>query len=34
VSRRLARTLGGDLVHVASSQGVRWRLALPVGERT
>lgn len=34
VSRRLARTLGGDLVHVASPQGVRWRLALPVGERT
>jgi signal transduction histidine kinase len=34
VSRRLARTLGGDLVHVPSPQGVRWRLALPAAERT
>jgi signal transduction histidine kinase len=32
VSRRLARTLCGDLVHVPSSQGVRWRLALPAAE--
>jgi signal transduction histidine kinase len=29
VSRRLARTLGGDLLHLASSRGVRWRLVLP-----
>jgi two-component system NtrC family sensor kinase len=29
VSLRLARTLGGDLVHVPSSSGVRWRLTLP-----
>jgi signal transduction histidine kinase len=32
VSRRLARTLGGDLMHVPSPQGVRWRLALPMVE--
>lgn len=30
VSRRLARTLGGDLVHVPIPRGVRWRLTLPV----
>jgi signal transduction histidine kinase len=29
VSRRLARTLGGDLVLVPSGRGVRWRLTLP-----
>lgn len=29
VSRRLARTLGGDLLHLPTSRGVRWRLALP-----
>jgi two-component system, NtrC family, sensor kinase len=29
VSRRLARMLGGDLVHVPSARGVRWRLTLP-----
>jgi signal transduction histidine kinase len=29
VSRRLARMLGGDLVHVPSQRGVRWRLTLP-----
>jgi len=29
VSLRLARTLGGDLVHVPSPSGVRWRLTLP-----
>jgi signal transduction histidine kinase len=29
VSRRLARMLGGDLVHVPSERGVRWRLTLP-----
>jgi signal transduction histidine kinase len=34
VSRRLARTLGGDLVHVPTPQGVRWRLALPAVEQT
>lgn len=33
VSRRLARTLGGDLVRVPSPRGVRWRLALPAAER-
>jgi two-component system, NtrC family, sensor kinase len=33
VSRRLARMLGGDLVHVPSARGVRWRLTLP-GEET
>lgn len=32
VSRRLARTLGGDLVHVPSARGVRWRLTLPIEE--
>jgi signal transduction histidine kinase len=32
VSRRLARTLCGDLVHVPSPQGVRWRLGLPAAE--
>jgi signal transduction histidine kinase len=34
VSRRLARMLGGDLVHVQSARGVRWRLTLPVQEIT
>jgi signal transduction histidine kinase len=29
VSRRLAQTLGGDLVRVPSQRGVRWRLTLP-----
>jgi signal transduction histidine kinase len=29
VSRRLARLLGGDLVHVPSERGARWRLTLP-----
>jgi signal transduction histidine kinase len=29
VSRRLARGLGGDLEHVPSSTGTRWRLTLP-----
>ncbi|MFL5401303.1 MAG: sensor histidine kinase [Gemmatimonadales bacterium] len=33
VSRRLARTLGGDLVRRPSSQGVRWRLTLPLAEQ-
>jgi signal transduction histidine kinase len=33
VSRRLARTLGGDLIHVPSPQGVRWRLTLPAVDR-
>jgi two-component system NtrC family sensor kinase len=33
VSRRLARMLGGDLVHLPSARGVRWRLTLPVEER-
>jgi signal transduction histidine kinase len=33
VSLRLARTLGGDLVHVPSQRGVRWRLTLPLPER-
>jgi signal transduction histidine kinase len=32
VSRRLARMLGGDLVHVPSARGARWRLTLPVEE--
>jgi signal transduction histidine kinase len=32
VSRRLARLLGGDLVHVPSARGVRWRLTLPIEE--
>lgn len=30
VSRRLARSLGGDLVHVPSERGARWRLTLPL----
>jgi two-component system, NtrC family, sensor kinase len=34
VSRRLARTLGGDLMHLPSPQGVRWRLTLPLAEQT
>ncbi|MEO6058328.1 MAG: ATP-binding protein [Gemmatimonadales bacterium] len=29
VSRRLARMLGGDLVHIPTARGVRWRLTLP-----
>ncbi len=29
VSRRLARMLDGDLVHVPSARGARWRLTLP-----
>lgn len=29
VSRQLARALGGDLDHVPSTQGTRWRLTLP-----
>ena len=29
VSRRLARLLGGDLIHVPSAHGARWRLTLP-----
>jgi signal transduction histidine kinase len=32
VSRRLARTLGGDLVRMPSSRGVRWRLTLPLAD--
>ncbi len=32
VSLRLARTLGGDLVHVPTQRGVRWRLSLPLPE--
>jgi two-component system NtrC family sensor kinase len=32
VSRRLARMLGGDLIHVPSARGVRWRLTLPAEE--
>jgi signal transduction histidine kinase len=32
VSRRLARMLGGDLLHVPSARGVRWRLTLPAEE--
>jgi signal transduction histidine kinase len=34
VSRRLARTLGGDLVRMPSARGVRWRLTLPQTEPT
>jgi signal transduction histidine kinase len=34
VSRRLARTLGGDLVRMPSVRGVRWRLTLPQNETT
>jgi two-component system, NtrC family, sensor kinase len=30
VSLRLARTLGGDLVHVPSTRGASWRLTLPL----
>jgi signal transduction histidine kinase len=30
VSRRLARSLGGDLVHVPTDRGTCWRLTLPV----
>ncbi len=30
VSRRLARTLGGDLEHLPSPRGTRWRLSLPM----
>jgi signal transduction histidine kinase len=33
VSRRLARTLGGDLVRMPSARGVRWRLTVPSVER-
>jgi two-component system NtrC family sensor kinase len=33
VSRRLAQTLGGDLVRVPSARGVRWRLTLPAPGR-
>jgi two-component system, NtrC family, sensor kinase len=29
VSRRLARGLGGDLIHEPTSRGTRWRLVLP-----
>jgi two-component system, NtrC family, sensor kinase len=29
VSRRLARALGGDLEHVPTARGTRWRLTLP-----
>jgi signal transduction histidine kinase len=32
VSRRLARGLGGDLVHVPAPAGTRWRLLLPAAE--
>jgi two-component system, NtrC family, sensor kinase len=32
VSRRLARTLGGDLLYLPSRQGARWRLTLPTPE--
>jgi signal transduction histidine kinase len=32
VSRRLARTLGGDLLYLPSERGARWRLVLPTGE--
>ena len=32
VSRRLARTLGGDLVRLPTARGVRWRLTLPHAE--
>jgi C4-dicarboxylate-specific signal transduction histidine kinase len=31
VSRRLARTLGGDLLYLPSRRGARWRLTLPAG---
>jgi signal transduction histidine kinase len=29
VSRRLARALGGDLIHEEAGSGTRWRLTLP-----
>jgi signal transduction histidine kinase len=32
VSRRLARTLGGELVYVPTAHGTRWRLTLPLLE--
>jgi signal transduction histidine kinase len=32
VSRRLARGLGGDLAHVPSPNGTKWRLTLPSAE--
>jgi len=32
VSRRLARTLRGDLVHVPTTTGTCWRLTLPTEE--
>lgn len=32
VSRRLARTLGGELAYVPSERGTRWRLTLPTPE--
>ncbi len=32
VSRRLARGLGGDLIHVPAERGARWRLTLPSAE--
>ena len=32
VSRRLAREMGGDLLHIPSERGTRWRLNLPVME--
>ena len=34
VSRRLARSLGGDLVNVAQARGTCWRLTLPAAART
>ena len=34
VSLRLARTLGGNLVHLPSPRGVRWRLTLPPADAT
>jgi signal transduction histidine kinase len=30
ISRRLARAMGGDLEHVPTERGTRWRLVLPV----
>lgn len=30
VSRRLARAMGGELVHVPTERGTTWRLTLPV----
>jgi len=32
VSRRLARTMGGELIYVPTDQGTRWRLTLPPTE--